>query len=457
VEKTRKYIKLPHQNLTDMKNKITILITILLLFDMNNIVLSQKDYMPAPGNLAAREWFQDARFGLFIHWGVYSVLGGGGDYGVAEWIMEQKKIPVNQYEKLTAFFNPVAFNPAEWVSMVKEAGMKYITITSKHHDGFAMFDSRISDYDMVDRTPYGKDILRQLKEECDRQGIKLFFYYSQLDWHNPDYYPRGQTGRSTGRPESGNWDKYIDYMNAQLSELLTGYGNIGGIWFDGMWDQWDARWRLDETYALIHKLQPSALIGSNHHKMPFPGEDFQMFEKDLPGQNTAGFNQTGIGQLPLETCETINDSWGFCLRDNHFKSTRDLIHLLVRAAGQNANLLLNTGPMPNGKIQPETVGILKEMGTWMKRYGETIYNTRGGPAGAKSWGVTTMTKDRIFVHILNAEDPLLYVPLQGKTVKKAYGFDNKEPVMYKKQGEGIIISLPEIPAGTIDYILVLEI
>ena len=444
------------KNIFANKSRPHLLFIFLLLVSCSQL-RSQPDYKPATENLEAREWFQDAKFGLFVHWGVYSVPAGGGDNGVAEWIMEQKKIPVNQYEKIPSFFNPVAFNPAEWVSMVKDAGMKYITITSKHHDGFAMFDSKVSDYNVVDRSPYGKDILKLLKEECDKQGIKLFFYYSQLDWHHPDYFPRGQTGRSTGRPESGNWDNYIDYMNAQLSELLTGYGDIGGIWFDGMWDQWNARWRLDETYALIHKLQPAALIGSNHHKMPFPGEDFQMFEKDMQGQNSAGFNQTGIGQLPLETCETMNDSWGFCLRDNHFKSPQQLIHFLVRAAGQNANLLLNTGPMPNGQIQPETVSILKEIGAWMKKYGETIYNTRGGPAGAKSWGVTTMTKDKIFVHVLKAEDPVLYAPLQGKAVKKAYGFDNKVAVGFKKQGDGILINMPEIPAGTIDYIVVLEI
>ena len=167
--------------------------------------------------------------------------------------------------------------------------MRYITVTSKHHDGFAMFESKVSDYNIVDATPYRKDVLKALAEECRRQGLKLFFYYSQLDWHHPDYFPRGGTGRWTGAPGAGQWTGYLDYMNAQLTELLTNYGDIGGIWFDGMWDKPDADWQLDRTYALIHRLQPGALIGSNHHKLPFPGEDFQMFEKDLPGGNTAGF------------------------------------------------------------------------------------------------------------------------------------------------------------------------
>jgi alpha-L-fucosidase len=383
-------------------------------------------------------------------------MAGGGEYNIAEWIMEQKQIPVHLYEKLPDFFNPVAFDPAEWVSLVKEAGMKYITITSKHHDGFAMFHSGVSDYNIVDRTPYGKDVLGMLKEECDRQGIKLFFYYSQLDWHHPDYFPWGGTGNHTGREKAGEWDKYIDYMNAQLTELLTGYGDIAGIWFDGMWDQWDSDWRLDETYALIHKLQPQALIGSNHHKMPIPGEDFQMFERDLPGENTMGFNQTGIGDLPLETCETMNGSWGFNIKDTKFKSTRGLIQMLVRAAGQNSNLLLNTGPMPNGKIQPENVETLKEMGAWMKKYGNTIYGTQGGPAGSKTWGVTTVKDNKIYVHVLNPEDQVIYVPLDGKTIKKATGFENGTKISFRKHENGIILTLPDLDPDAVDTIIVLE-
>jgi alpha-L-fucosidase len=259
---------------------------------------AQKDYQPTKENLQAREWFQDAKFGLFIHWGVYSVLGDG------EWVMNQRQIPIKDYEKLPALFNPTEFNAQEWVSMAKAAGMKYITITSKHHDGFAMFDSKISDYDIVDRTPYKKDVLKLLADECRKQGIKLFFYHSQLDWHHPDYFPRGSTGGNwTGRPESGDWKKYLSYMDTQLSELLTNYGPVAGIWFDGMWDKKDADWQLDKTYSLIHSLQPAALVGSNHHLAPFPGEDFQMFEKDLPGKNTTGFSgESKIGSLPLETC-----------------------------------------------------------------------------------------------------------------------------------------------------------
>src|SRR6266699_1152190 len=297
-------------------------------------VTAQEVYAPSPENLKAREWFQDAKFGMFIHWGVYSVLGDG------EWMTETRPIRGADYAKLPAFFNPIKFDPAAWVALAKAAGMKYITITSKHHDGFAMFDSKLTDWNVVARTPYGKDVIGMLAAECHKQGIKLFVYYSQLDWHSEDYFPRGRTGQRTGRPDSGNWDAYLNFMDGQLRELLTKYGEIGGVWFDGMWGKPDADWRLARTYALIHSLQPAALVGSNHHLLPFPGEDFQMFEKDLPGQKTAEFNATSVvGQLPLETCDTINTSWGYNKNDKHFKSTAQLIQYLARGAGYNANFL----------------------------------------------------------------------------------------------------------------------
>ncbi len=405
---------------------------------------SQKDYVPSKKNLENREWFQDAKFGLFVHWGVYSVMAGGGDKGIAEWIMNQKQIPINQYEKLPSFFNPVDFDAAEWVSMVKKAGMKYITITSKHHDGFAMYDSKVSDYNIVDRTPYGKDVLKTLKDECDKQGIKLFFYYSQLDWHHPDYFPRGGTGGNfTGRKQEGDWDKYIDYMNTQLSELLTNYGEVGGIWFDGMWDKKKAPWRLDETYALIHKHQPGALVGSNHHLSPISGEDFQMFERDLPGENSMGFNQTGtISQLPLEMCETMNGSWGFNIKDQGYKSSKRLIQTMVKAAGYGANFLLNTGPMPNGEIQPENIDTLMVMGQWLEKYGESIYKTRKGPVSPVHWGATTQKGNTIYLHILDLKEESLLIQEFKQKIKSATFFDDGSKVKFKATEFGTIFKLP---------------
>jgi alpha-L-fucosidase len=248
-------------------------------------------------------------------------------------------------------------------------------------------------------------------------------------------------------------------MDAQLKELLTGYGEIGGIWFDGWWDKPEADWRLDSTYKLIHDLQPAALVGANHHRRPFPGEDFQMFEKDLPGHNTAGFNKDAeIGELPLETCETMNNSWGFNLTDRRYKSTRELIHYLVRAAGYNANFLLNVGPMPNGKIQPEFVTRLGEMGQWLSRYGEAIYGTRGGPVSPRSWGVTTRKDNRVYVHILNwpASD-MLWVPVSGRVKAARYLRDGSAAGYVEVEGGVLLKSIPQRAVDEYDTIVALEL
>lgn len=416
------------------------------------VVNGQAVYTPAPDNLKAREWFQDARFGMFIHWGVYSVLGDG------EWVQNNQSIDKETYQKLPAFFNPVNYDPREWVALAKASGMKYITITSKHHDGFAMFDSKLTDWDIIDRTPYKKDVLKMLADECRKEGIKLFFYHSQLDWNQDNYFPRGNTGRTTGRPEKGDWYKYLDFMDGQLRELLTGYGDIGGIWFDGMWDKRDADWRLEKTYSLIHSLQPGCLIGSNHHLAPFPGEDFQMFEKDLPGQKTEGFNQDQtVGNLPFETCETMNNSWGFNLQDKRYKSVKDLLRYLIQAAGYNSNFLLNVGPMPDGRIQPEFISALKEMGAWLEKYGETIYGTRGGPVPPKTWGVTTRKGNKVYLHILDPEDNNLLLPDFGKKIKNITLFNTTTKVKFRQDAFGITISLPKGAIDDIDTILVMEI
>lgn len=428
------------------------IITLLCAILVSLTVHAQTKYTPAPENIKSREWFEGARFGLFIHWGVYSQLGDG------EWVMNNQRIPARTYEKLPAFFNPIDFKPKEWVQMAKDAGMKYITITSKHHDGFAMFDSKVSDYDIVDRTPYKKDVLKMLADECHAQGIKLFFYHSQLDWHHPDYFPRGNTGNGyTGRPENGDWYKYLDYMDAQLTELLTGYGPIAGIWFDGMWDKKDDDWRLEKTYSLIHKLQPAALIGSNHHRPPYEGEDFQMFEKDLPGHNTTGFApEQKVGDLPKEICETINYSWGFNLQDASNKTEKDLIQYLVKAAGYSSNFLLNVGPMPNGKIQPEHVALLKQMGLWLKTNGETIYETKGGPLTPREWGVMTQKGNKIYVHILNWQDETLTFPSLGKKIVSAKMFSDKSAVKFTDNEFGVSLKIPNTKRNDIDAIIELE-
>lgn len=422
------------------------LLVILAFFP--SLISFAQEYTPTTENLQNREWFQDAKFGMFVHWGIYSVLG------VQEWVMETQRIDKKTYEKVASFFNPTQFDAEAWVLLAKAAGMKYITITAKHHDGFAMYDSKISNWDIVDQSPYGKDVLKQLAKACKKHDIKLFFYYSQLDWYHNDYFPRGRTGHKAGRPNEGNWDNYIDYMNAQLTELLTNYGEIGGIWFDGWWDRKEANWRLKETYGLIHKLQPGTLIGSNHHQAPKPGEDFQMFEKDLPGENKGGHSKDAkVGSLPLETAETMAKRWGFSLQDKAYKSSKELIQYLVKAAGYNANFLLNVGPMPNGKIQPEFVDTLRKVGNWTRIYGESIYGTRSGPIPPQTWGVSTQKDDKVYIHVLNWSGEYLLLPDWGQKLVRIQSFDSKEELESQKTKFGTLVKLPEAREGKADLVV----
>ncbi len=416
-------------------------------------------YTPAPENIAARSVFQDAKFGLFIHWGIFSVLGDG------EWVMNNENIPVKDYKKLVDFFNPLEFDAHQWVRMAKNAGMKYITLITRHHDGFSMWDTKYSSYNIMN-TPYKKDVVKMIADECHKQDIKLFLYYSLLDWGREDYpHETGRTGQKAERHGHGDYAHYLQFMKNQLTELLTNYGEIAGIWFDGHWDQTKPEgetdrssridWRYDEIYGLIHKLQPQCMIGNNHHLTPFPGEDFQMFERDLPGENKSGLSfQKASDKLPLETCETMNDSWGFNIKDDHYKTVKQLIHYLVNAAGRNANFLLNVGPMPNGKVQTEFVDSLNAVGKWMQQYGESIYGTRGNVMPAKDWGVVTAKGKSIFVHILKDSglSTLVIEGIQGK-VKDCRLMGTDQKVKFKQAKTGLTLNLEGIKFDDIDTII----
>jgi alpha-L-fucosidase len=401
---------------------------------------------------------------MFIHWGASSVLGHG------EWVMNNRSITVAQYSKLIHFFNPQSFDAKKWVDIARSAGMKYITFITRHHDGFSNWDTKQSDW-KITNTPYGKDVLKQLAEECHKQGIKLVCYYSLLDWYRSDYqYETGRTGKGSGRTEKSNWDGYLKFMKAQLTELLTNYGEISGIWFDGHWDQTAPEgatdrtsrvdWKYNEIYSLIHKLQPGCLIGNNHHMTPFTGEDFQMFEKDLPGQNTSGLNfQEGSTDLPLETCETMNDSWGFNITDGNYKTVKGLIQYLVKAAGHNANFLLNVGPMPDGTIQTEFADTLKQIGNWMQQNGESVYGTRGNIIKPQQWGTMTMKNKSVYVHILNKpeQEGYIFIPGVKEKIAKAFLFDGKKELKIKQVPEGSFIYLDGVTLNDIDTIIQLEL
>ncbi len=426
-----------------MLKKITFLTLLLYAFNAG----AQSTYTPTADNLATREHFQDMKFGLFIHWGIYSVLGDG------EWVMHDRKIPYDNYKRLANFFNPQEFNAKEWVQFAKKAGMKYITITARHHDGFSMFATKASPYNIVDATPYHKDPLMELAQECQKEGIELHFYYSLLDWGRPDY-AFGTTSFVNGVPQGGDWNSYINFMKTQLTELITNYPGVKGIWFDGYWERTAANWHLDDVYGTIHKLNSGIIIGNNHHEAVKPGEDFQMFEKDLPGNNTTGFSaKSEISQLPLETCETINNSWGFNINDRNYKTAKQIVHYLVNAAGRNANFLLNIGPMPNGKIQREFADTLAKVGAWMQQNGQTIYGTRGNLIPAQQWGVVTYKNKLLYAHILsNPNQPYIFLPdVKAKITKAA--LLNGGSLKFKQQPEGVFVYLGSVKPDAIDTII----
>jgi alpha-L-fucosidase len=435
------------------------LLTMLCLTSVMLVCKAQPEYQPSPENLAARKWFDSARFGMFIHWGAFSVPGSG------EWVMNDRNITYTEYRQLLTIFNPVRFDAKKWVSAAKRAGMQYITLITRHHDGFSDWDTKQSDW-KITNTDWKQDAVKLMAEECQRQGIKLFVYYSLLDWYRSDYqYETGRTGHGTGRTEKSNWNHYIAFMKAQLTELLTQYGPIAGVWFDGYWDQLPndrdkinkpaVDWHLQEIYAMIHQLQPQCLIGNNHHLSPIPGEDFQMFEKDLPGGNSTGFGGASVSNLPLETCETINNSWGFNITDTHYKSSKELIRLLVKDAGYGANLLLNIGPLPNGEIQTAFTDRLDSMGTWLKKNGYTIYGTHAGYMRPQEWGAITEKGNNVYLHLFKTEGDKFFVKIPYK-VKSA----QMEGKMLNVQslGDGyIMIDLKNRSLDPVDAIIELSV
>lgn len=413
-----------------------------------------KNYKSSEQIKEAQINFQDNKFGIFIHWGVYSMLAQG------EWCMTNQNINYKEYAKLASGFYPINFDAAKWVADIKASGAKYICITSRHHDGFSMFGSQVSDYNIVDATPFKRDILKELSQECEKQGIKLHIYYSLIDWYRDDYQPVGRTGRGTGRPGEGKWEDYSQFMCDQLTELLTNYGPIGAIWFDGHWDQDENKegfdWEYDKMYNLIHKLQPSCLVGNNHHINPFLGEDIQIFERDVPGENSTGWHDSEISKLPLETCQTMNGMWGYKIKDQNYKSPKTLIQYLVSTAGRNANLLLNVGPQPNGELPQTAIERMKEMGEWLSVYGETIYGTRSELVTPQQWGVTTHKDNKMWLHVF-PEDLVakgavsytkdgaiqIYIPYTNAAkLKSVKGFKDGERLPFRQYKEGIFVILP---------------
>jgi alpha-L-fucosidase len=401
------------------------------------------------------KWFQDAKFGMFIHWGLYSILSRG------EWVMHQEKIPVPEYERLVQQFNPVKFNADEWVSIAADAGQRYMVITSRHHDGFSMYDTALSDY-KVTGTPFRRDPLHELAEACAKRGdIKLGFYSSLLDWHHPAYRFRDQSGLA--------WDDYLEFLHGQVRELCTQFGEIACLWFDGDWPNHlldhdtayfaaGGSFEYEKLYDMIHTLQPDAIVHNNRHSEPLPGEDVQGFEQDLPGQNTAGFNTTTISSLPMEVCMTINDSWGVNDQDENHKSSQHLIQILAKAASVGANYLLNVGPTAFGEILPVHVERLRSVGQWLRADGQSIYGTRAGgiPPATNGSSVSTRNGETHYVHVLDYVSDCVMLRDAPSDIKKAISVKDDSPVKLTQRGESIVLTiLPQQRDGA-DTVIRLE-
>jgi alpha-L-fucosidase len=383
-------------------------------------------------------WFRDAKFGMFIHWGIYSVLGRG------EWVMYNERIQVQEYEKLCSQFDPKGYNPRDWVALAKEAGMRYITVTTKHHDGFCMFDSELTDYDCMS-TPAKRDFIGELVEACREAGIGIMFYYSLLDWHHPDYLPRRPWETATRPAMGADFNRYIDYLFGQIRELCTKYGKIDGIWFDGGWEHGPDEWRSERLLEMIRELQSDALIND---RAGIPG-DFETPEQYVPEVPPKG--------RMWETCMTINDSWGYNAGDCNYKSVSRLIRTLVEVVSKGGNLLLNVGPRPDGTIQPEFVSRLKMMGRWLEENGDAIYGTEPSPFRRTPWGGCTVKGSIVYLHLFDyPADPITIDGLRNR-VLKAYVKKGEVPVPFRQDDLELVLEPPAIIPDPYDTVVVLEV
>lgn len=410
------------------------------------------------------DWWSNARFGMFIHFGLYSTLEGkwGDSDRHAEWIRTTAKIPREEYEKLLPKFNPVRFDAKAIAKAAKDAGMGYVCITSKHHEGFALFDSKVTDWDVMS-TPYGKDLLKDLADACREQDLRMCWYYSIMDWHHPDYLPRRDW--ETWSADGASFDRYVGFMKDQLRELLTGYGPIGILWFDGQWEHhWnDARGR--DLYDYVRGLQPDIIVNS---RVGRAGGDYGL---DRAGGMLGDYATPEqvipdkvIRDLPWETCMTMNDHWGYNAADHDFKSAKDLVRKLADIAGKGGNFLLNVGPRADGSIPERSMELLGEIGSWMRVHGESIRGTLPGPFDATPWGACTMRRlenhvTQLYLHVFDwPEDGTIRVPGLLNDVVAARVLGGEEVSSWERpDGGDLVIHAPTSRPDTLLTVLVVDV
>ena len=365
------------------------------------------DYQPEDWNLKARKAFADQRFGIFIHWGLYA------NYAQGEWYLQQGKLDEKAYSRMMYGFCPSKFDAKEWARVFKGSGAKYVTVTSRHHDGFSMWPTKADDGYNIALTPFKRDILGELAAACKDEGLQLNFYYSLVDWHRKDY-PAGTVANHVLGQQKGDYASYKAFMLAQITELIDAY-HPGNIWFDGEWEHaeckdgvWtrDLDWDFDAIYDLIHSKK--VLVANNNHQPIRPKEDIQLFERDLPGENGAGYSkdQTIAEDRPIEQCDVIQENvWGYRIGENKFRTPEEVCAMVCRAAAKDSNLLMNIGPDGSGQLPAKAVEVLAKVGPWMAANGDAIYGTRGAGLMKNADGTETAktVKDgKTFVILLKA-------------------------------------------------------
>jgi alpha-L-fucosidase len=444
----------------------SIVLALLLTSTAASTLSSQVVRESAAQKDARMAWWRDARFGMFIHWGLYAVPAGTwkGERvpGLGEWIQERAKIPRDEYAPLAQQFNPTQFDADEWVRIAKDAGMKYIIITSKHHDGFALFDSKVSTYDIMDATPYRRDAIRALATAARGAGLKFGVYYSIMDWHHPDAQAPAFPSYNSRTYKNPEFNRYVEtYMKPQLRELVTQYPEIDVLWFDG---EWIADWSDEQgrsLYDWLRGLRPSLIVNNRvgHSRQGMSGMsankdapgDFGTPEQEVPPQ--------GLPGIDWETCMTLNNTWGFQSFDDGWKDSRELVRTLVDVASKGGNFLLNVGPTAQGVIPWQSVSRLREMGDWIRANGEAVYGSSASPYGLPAWGRYTAkpSSGRVYAHVFEwpRDRKLVLTGIQARP-GAVYLLADKKPLTVEQTAGGWVVSLPAVRPSAIASVLVLE-